>query len=63
MEIIDKTLDIVSRWATYAKEMGVRKQHLDTIEKTHLSTKKNCNNTQIRKKSKKKDINFTNDKA
>lgn len=40
MEIIDKTLDIVSRWATYAKEMGVRKQHLDTIEKTHLSTKK-----------------------
>lgn len=61
VEIIDKTIDVVSRWATYAKEAGVRQQHLDTIKKTFAFGKAR-NNTPTRNKSKQKDITFTNAK-
>lgn len=54
MEIIDKTIDVVSRWATYAKEAGVRQQHLDTIKKTHLLLEKPVTTRKHERKSRRK---------
>ena len=34
--IIDKTIEVVSQWRKYAKNAGVRPEHMNSIEKTHL---------------------------
>lgn len=39
-EIIDKTIEIVSQWKKYALDAGVRPEHKNAIEKTHLLLKK-----------------------
>lgn len=52
-DIIDKTIEVVSRWKHYAKDAGVRKEHMEAIERTHLLLPKKTMNIASKPKRKK----------